>query len=65
MSSSATRFAVLRHSVGQLIVDEDFRTLLRADGYLLIPQVFWDEISHPGEQALAVVIWKPTWNESS
>lgn len=56
MSSSATRFAVLQHSVGQLVVDEDFRTLLRAEGYTMIPWVFWNEISHPGEQALAVVI---------
>jgi DNA invertase Pin-like site-specific DNA recombinase len=56
MSPSATRFAVLQHSVGQLIADEDFRTLLRAEGFTVIPQVLWNEISHPGEQALAVVI---------
>jgi len=56
MSSSATRFAILQHSVGQLIADEDFRTRLRAEGHGVIPQVFWNEISHPGEQALAGVI---------
>jgi hypothetical protein len=61
LSSSATRFAILQHSVGQLIADEDFRTLLRAEGYTVIPQAFWNEISHPGEQALAVVICEAYW----
>ncbi len=48
--------AVLQNSVGQLIADEDFRTVLRAEGYMVIPQVFWSEILCPGEQALAAVI---------
>jgi len=56
MSSSASRFTALQNTVGALIADEDFRTLLRAEGYRVIPQAFWKEISHPGEQAIAVVI---------